>query len=113
MTVIEESPFLAPQMAIPRRWRTLHVLRQHGAELLCSAHIEAFTEAGVELKTAGGETRLVKASQILIATGVTPNRELANALHGLSCEVHTIGDAETIGYIEGAMLSGAQLGRAL
>lgn len=113
VAVIEESPFLAPQMSIPRRWRTLHVLREHGAELLCSARIEAFTEAGVELKTADGEPRLVAAKQILIATGAVPNRELAKTLESLTCDVHAIGDGNEIGYIEGAMLSGARLGRAL
>ena len=113
VTVIEESAFFAPQMSIPRRWRTLHVLRKHGAELLCQSRIKAFTEAGVELETAEGEPRLVKASQILIASGVVPNRKLANSLTGIGCEVHAIGDGDEVGYLEGAILSGARLGRAL
>jgi NADPH-dependent 2,4-dienoyl-CoA reductase/sulfur reductase-like enzyme len=113
VTVIEESPSLAPQMSIPRRWRTLHVLREHGAELLCSTRVEAFTEEGVEIIGVEGATRLVKASQILIASGVVPNRKLASSLEDLGCEVHAIGDGEEIGYLEGAILSGARLGRSL
>ena len=35
-------------MAIPRRWRTLHVLREHGAELLARVKVQRFGESGVE-----------------------------------------------------------------
>ena len=100
-------------MSIPRRWRTLHVLREHGAKLLCETRVKAFTETGALVETVDGQTQLLKASQILIASGVVPNRELVNALEGQGCDVHVIGDGDEIGYLEGAMLSGAQLGRTL
>jgi len=119
VTVVEESPSLAPQMSIPRRWRTLHVLREHGAKLLCRTRVKVITEAGALVETAEGETQLLKANQILIASGAIPNRELADSLErqfrleDQSCDVHVIGDSNEVGYIEGAMLAGARLGRSV
>jgi 2,4-dienoyl-CoA reductase (NADPH2) len=111
VTVIEEGPCLAPQMAIPRRWRTLHILREHGAALLTGTRVTAFGPAGVECVTGDGERRLVGADTILLAAGVVPDRRLADALATTGLDVHTIGDAEEIAYLEGAILAGALVGR--
>lgn len=111
--VIEEGPDFAPQMAIPRRWRTLHILREHGAELLSRVVLQRFTERGVEIESSEGEKRVVAADQVLLATGVVPDQRLALALSELGLETHVVGDAEHVGYLEGAILSGARMGRAL
>jgi 2,4-dienoyl-CoA reductase (NADPH2) len=111
--VIEEGPDFAPQMAIPRRWRTLHILREHGAELLARVKLQRFSERGVEIESADGEKRVVAADQVLLATGVVPDQRLAHALAPLGLDTHVVGDAEHVGYLEGAILSGARVGRAL
>jgi len=111
--VLEEGPDFAPQMAIPRRWRTLHILREHGAELLARVKLQRFTELGVEIESADGEKRLVAADHVLLATGVVPDQRLAQALTLLGLDTHVVGDAEHVGYLEGAILSGARVGRAL
>ncbi len=113
VSVLEEGPDFAPQMAIPRRWRTLHILREHGAELLPRVRIQRFTDAGVEIESAEGEKRLVAAHHVLLATGVVPDQRLVQALAPLGLETHLVGDAEHVGYLEGAILSGARVGRAL
>jgi 2,4-dienoyl-CoA reductase (NADPH2) len=111
--VLEEGPDFAPQMAIPRRWRTLHILREHGAELLARVRIHGFTERCVEIESAEGEKRLVAADHVLLATGVVPDRRLADAVAPLGIETHVVGDAERVGYLEGAIQSGHRVGRAL
>jgi 2,4-dienoyl-CoA reductase (NADPH2) len=113
VTIIETSHAFAPQMAIPRRWRTLHILREHGAELLLGVRVVAFSDAGVEIEDVAGERRMIEADQILIASGVAPDSALADSLEGVGCEVHSIGDASEIAYLEGAIASGARLGREL
>ncbi len=113
VAVLEEGPDLAPQMAIPRRWRTLHILRGHGAELRTRVRILRFTQQGALIESAEGEKYLVAADHVLLATGVVPDRRLADAVRPLGKETHVIGDAERVGYLEGAILSGAQAGRAL
>ena len=57
VTVIEEGAFLAPEMAIPRRWRTLHVLRERGVELLVKTRLVAFDAGGVGVAIEGGGRR--------------------------------------------------------
>jgi 2,4-dienoyl-CoA reductase (NADPH2) len=111
--VLEEGPDFAPQMAIPRRWRTLHILREHGAELLARVRIRRFNESGVEIESAQGEKRVVAADQVLLATGVVPDQRLALDLAAQGLETHVVGDAQQVGYLEGAILSGARVGRAL
>ncbi|MBW2270818.1 MAG: FAD-dependent oxidoreductase [Deltaproteobacteria bacterium] len=113
VTVIEEGACFAPQMAIPRRWRTLHILREHGAELLLETRVVAFTERGVEVGAVDDSECLVEADTILLAAGVVPDHGLAEALGSSAAEVHVIGDADRVGYIEGAVLAGAQLARVL
>ena len=43
VTVLEESPVLAAEMALPRRWRILYTLREHGVQLL---HREGIDDVG-------------------------------------------------------------------
>jgi 2,4-dienoyl-CoA reductase (NADPH2) len=113
VTVIEEGPAFAPQMSIPRRWRTLHVLREHGAELLLCTRVARFTPGGAELESAGGARRALAVDHVLLATGSVPDRALAEALAPVCKELHLAGDAERVGYLEGAIWSGARVGRAL
>jgi pyruvate/2-oxoglutarate dehydrogenase complex dihydrolipoamide dehydrogenase (E3) component len=113
VTVLEEGLAFAPQMAIPRRWRTLHVLREHGAELRLGVRLVRFTEQGVEFETREGEKRALAADHVLLATGIVPDTRLADALRAAGLPVHTAGDAAEVGYLEGAIWSGARLGREL
>ena len=108
--MLEEGPDFGAQMAIPRRWRTLHVLREHGVALEAGANVLGFSDRGVEWAAASGEERQLAADAVLLATGVVPDRALAQALEGQGTLVHTIGDADEVGYLEGAVHSGARTG---
>ena len=100
-------------MAIPRRWRTLHVLREHGAELLTQTRVLGFPETGVEVESQDGQARAIAADHVLLAEGIVPDGRLARSLVGKDFELHQIGDGHEIGYLEGALRSAAQVGRAL
>jgi 2,4-dienoyl-CoA reductase (NADPH2) len=113
VTVLEEGSDFGAQMAIPRRWRTLHVLREHGVALEAGVRVLGFSDRGVEWATASGEERQLAADAVLLATGVVPDRALAQALGAAGVEVHVIGDAGELGYLEGAVHSGARVGLAL
>jgi NADPH-dependent 2,4-dienoyl-CoA reductase/sulfur reductase-like enzyme len=113
VTVIEEAPAFAPQMSIPRRWRTLHVLREHGAELLLRTRVLRFTPQGLELAVGSEAPRALAADHVLLASGIVPDRALADALAPVCRELHVAGDAARVGYLEGAIWSGARIGRTL
>ena len=112
VTVLEESQPLAIEMALPRRWRALHTLREHGVQLLTGAVVEAITDAGV-VYSQHGDRQVAPADHVIIATGVGDNRGLADALRPLGPDVHLLGDCKGVGYIEGAMKDAAQIARAI
>jgi 2,4-dienoyl-CoA reductase (NADPH2) len=113
VTVLEEGPHLGPQMSIPQRWRSLHHLRGHRTRMLTNIQILAFVDEGVEIQTSQGERQTVAADTVVLAGEVFSDRELFEALGELGAEVHSIGDANEVGYIEGAMRAGAQVSREI
>ena len=99
-------------MGIPRRWRVLHILREHGVNLLTEARVEAITDAGV-VYVKDGKQQTVAADSVILASGVQANRGLAEALAGLGAEMHLLGDCKGVGYIEGALLDANRIARQI
>ncbi len=108
--VLEEGATLATEMAHPRRWRVLHDLRAHGAVLLANTHVTEIGEHSVhcEIRQAGGgsEKREIPADTVVLATGLSGDTRLADALRAAGLpRVEVIGDAGGVGYLEGAIHS--------
>ena len=113
VTVLEEKPFFAPQMAIPRRWRVLHHLRESGVSLIGGIHVKEITEQFVAFVTPDGTRKTVEADAVILAAGTVPNKDLSEDKKGLGIEFHLIGDCNEIGYIQGAMADGARIGNSI
>ena len=113
VTVIEEGPDLAPEMAMPRRWRILYELREHGVELLPRTRATSISQHAVDVVNDDGEARAIEADSVILAVGTQANGELAQSLEGAGYAVHVIGDANGVGYLDGAMRDAARLGREL
>ncbi len=113
VSVLAEKPTLATEMALPRRWRVLHGLREHGVTLLTDVSLVEINDQGVVYTGADGERATVEVDSVILAAGATENTALAESLAGLAPEVHTIGDCSGVGYIEGAILDGARIGREI
>jgi NADPH-dependent 2,4-dienoyl-CoA reductase/sulfur reductase-like enzyme len=112
VSIIDEEPVMGGEMAIPRRWQALGTLRRHGVTLVTGATVDAITDAGV-LYTKDGQQQTVPADSIILAAGTQENRGLAEELAGLGIELHLLGDCKGVGYIEGAILDGARIARAI
>ena len=112
VTVLEEGDKLAVEMAHPRRARSLHEARAHGVEFVTGVELRSITSDAVEF-TIGDEVRRVRASQVIIASGVEPDQTLADSLRDAGFEVRLVGDAQSVGYIEGAVRSGYVTARQL
>jgi NADPH-dependent 2,4-dienoyl-CoA reductase/sulfur reductase-like enzyme len=112
VTVLEESSTLGTSMALPRRWRALYTLREHGVTLLTDVRVDAITDAGV-LYTKDGAQQTAPADSVILAAGVQENRSLADSLDGLGAEVQLLGDCKGVGYIEGAIMDGARAALAI
>ena len=112
MVVLEEGDKLAVEMAHPRRARALHEARSHGVEFFAGASLRSIGRDSVEYVVAD-EVRTAKASQVIIASGVEPDHALADTLRAEGFDARVIGDAERVGYIEGAIRSGYVTARRL
>jgi NADPH-dependent 2,4-dienoyl-CoA reductase/sulfur reductase-like enzyme len=112
VTVLEEGDKLAVEMAHPRRARALHEARSHGVEFVTGVALRSIGRDSVEYALAD-EVRSVKASQVIIASGVEPDHALADQLSTEGFDVRLVGDAERVGYIEGAIRSGYVTARRL
>jgi 2,4-dienoyl-CoA reductase (NADPH2) len=108
VTVLEEGATLAPEMALPRRWRALFEARRHGVRFATGARTLAIDDAGVLYLDASGQRKTAPADHVILAVGAREDRSLGEALRGLAVEVQLLGDCDGVGYVQGAMLSAAR-----
>jgi len=117
VTVLEEGPVIAAEMAHPRRWRVLHDLRELGVRLVTGARVLAIEDERVRFESAGGEGAAVSdetpAETVILATGLVANPEPVARLERAGVEVVAIGDANGVGYLEGAIHDGFRAAIAL
>ena len=111
--VLEEGKTLAVEMALPRRWRALHGLRQHGVALRTGVRVEEITDEGVVYTAPDGARNTALVDTVIVATSPGKNLDLAEELEELGVEMHRLGDCQGIGYIEGAMMDAARIAREI
>ena len=112
VTVLEESPSLGAELAIVRRARVLHMLREDGVKLVKSAEIKDITTDEV-LYSVEGETASVAADNVIISIGARGDSTLVDQLTAAGFTASAIGDCNDVAYIEGAILSARSLAVAL
>ena len=100
--VLEPSAALGPNLSIVRRSRVVHLLREHGAELLTQVDIKEITKDGVRYEHEEKE-HIGTADQVIIAMGANPNLSLSNAIEAQGIPTSSIGDCTSVGYIHGAI----------
>jgi 2,4-dienoyl-CoA reductase-like NADH-dependent reductase (Old Yellow Enzyme family)/thioredoxin reductase len=110
--VLEAGDKLGVEMAHPRRARALFEARAHGVELVTGAEVTAITADHVEYRV-GDRTLTADADSVVLASGVHADRGVAERMEAAGLEVHVVGDAGEVGYIQGAVRSGHLAGRAL
>lgn len=94
-----------------RRWRVLHGIRVHGGQLLTGVSVTAIDGNRVRYQTAEGEAAEVRGDSMVLASGATPDTRLSDALSSAGLKVVSIGDCQSLGYIEGAIAAGNRAGR--
>jgi len=111
VTVLEEGPVIAREMAHPRRWHVLHELREAGVRLVTRARVLAIGERVVRFEVAAKEGEAPRADEapadsVILAAGLGPNPEPVKRLASASVPVVAIGDSTGVGYLEGAIHDG-------
>jgi NADPH-dependent 2,4-dienoyl-CoA reductase/sulfur reductase-like enzyme len=113
VTVLEEGPCFAPQMAPPRRWRALHEVRERGVELLAKTRVVRIEDKQLVYQREDEPERTLPADSVIMATGVRENLALADALRARGGELHVVGDCGGVAYIEGAIHEGSRIAREI
>ncbi len=111
VVVLESSPWLAPELAIPRRWRALHELREQGVDLRTGVRVERISDGAVATLAADGTAESLPADHVLLADMTRPDRALAEGLSGQPTARFTAGDCDGPGYLQGAIEDGHRSGR--
>jgi len=83
--------------------RLLAELAEHGVGLHGGASDIVIGADSVTFTDATGATQTVPAGNVIVAKGAEGDLALADALRAAGLAVHAIGDANGVGYIEGAM----------
>jgi 2,4-dienoyl-CoA reductase-like NADH-dependent reductase (Old Yellow Enzyme family)/thioredoxin reductase len=109
VTVIDSGPEAGRGLYVVRRMRLLEELRNLGVELIRQAEDIAIGDHEVSYTNFRGQQRAIEADHVIVAKGAEGDHTLAEKLRTAGFTVHTIGDCNGVGYIEGAMESAAEL----
>jgi 2,4-dienoyl-CoA reductase-like NADH-dependent reductase (Old Yellow Enzyme family) len=113
VTVVDESAPFGRGLPIVRRWRVLDELRHRGVALLPGHRDIAITRGGVASTAPDGAPSEYPADHVIVAKGAAGDLSLARRLEAAGLAVHTIGDCNGVGYIDGAMRAAATLAARL
>jgi len=102
VSLIEMGKGLARDMARGMRWTVLKHLRTLGVEIFEETRVKALRANGIEAEK-DGQTVLIPADTIVLATGVKPCNELYQELSKSFANVHLLGDAARPGKLMDAI----------
>jgi 2,4-dienoyl-CoA reductase (NADPH2) len=112
VVVLEPGPDLGAELAIVRRARVLHLLREHGAVIHRNVESIVIGAQSVSFEL-DNEARSLPAKQVIIAMGAQPDDRMLAQLASSGAKVHRVGDCREVGYIDGAILDARQLVQSL
>ncbi|MFI7190688.1 FAD-dependent oxidoreductase [Nocardia nova] len=112
VTLLEEGRQLGVPMAMPRRWTAVRHAGEAGVTIYRHATVQRITEQHVEFRV-GEQISTAPADMVVVASGVSAQAPLADALAAVVPEVHVVGDAGSVDYIEGAIHSAWKVAAAL
>lgn len=112
VTILEPGPSLGPELAIVRRARVLHTLKEHGVEIHRGAQVNEIGADSVNFEL-DGEQKSLRCQQVIIAMGAEGDNSLAEQLGESGAQVHRIGDCKQMSYIDGAILAARELAQTL
>lgn len=113
VTVLEPGTHLGRELSIVRRWRVLDNLKNHEVPMLTQATVTRIDKDQVHYQDSDSTSQSVVANSVVLAIGAGPDRSLAEKLSTLNIPVTTIGDCQELGYIDGALRTGAAAAMAL
>src|SRR5262249_23951006 len=108
VSLIAEQTVIAAEMSPPRRWRAVHLLKEHGVARHTGARLVAIEPGRVVLSRAGAE-REVAADSVVLSDALAANDALASR----GVELHRIGDCVAPRTFEEAIYEATAVASAL
>ncbi len=109
VTIVDDASRLGAGLQVVRRWRVLDHLQRIGVDMVPGAHDIVIGDHEVRWTEGDDNARSAKADHVIVAKGATGDLRFAEDLRAEGFAVHVIGDANGVGYIEGAMQDAAEL----
>jgi 2,4-dienoyl-CoA reductase (NADPH2) len=112
VTVIEPTHVFGVELGLPGRFRLVADAERDGITLLGRATVERI-EPGAVVVTVDGVEQRIDADAVVVASHVTSEPALADALRAAGMHPHVAGDCHTVARIEGANLDAAAIALGL
>lgn len=113
VTIVRRGSSMAANLNPRARENLLARLTRNGVTMLTGVRYEEITDKGLVITNKKGQRQNIEADTVVLATGATPNTELATELEGMNVALHLIGDCVTPGKIADAIRDGARVGREI
>jgi 2,4-dienoyl-CoA reductase-like NADH-dependent reductase (Old Yellow Enzyme family)/NADH dehydrogenase FAD-containing subunit len=114
VTLIEPGPAFGKELMMVRRWRIMDSLRKLGVRMLKESELTLIKPGKATYRTSNGQLQTIRADTVIMALGAEPSgAEITEKLKEICGEVHCVGDANELGYIEGAMRNGNRVAREI
>jgi 2,4-dienoyl-CoA reductase (NADPH2) len=110
VTVVETGNQIAPEMALPMKWRTEFEMERLGVTLLTEVSLDKIRSSGLNIVSKDGSKKTLQSDNIIIATGAEPDSSLAEKLQDKAKEVYFAGDCSKLGFIKEAVADGTRIG---
>lgn len=109
VTIVDSAKKPGRGLFVVRRARILDELHEMGVALLNLASDIAIEDHKVSYTNYRGQQRTLDTDTVIVAQGATGDNSQAEQFQRDGLTVHTVGDCNGVGYIEGAMESAAEL----
>jgi 2,4-dienoyl-CoA reductase-like NADH-dependent reductase (Old Yellow Enzyme family)/NADPH-dependent 2,4-dienoyl-CoA reductase/sulfur reductase-like enzyme len=113
VTVVDDAPRFGAGLTLLRRMRLLQELGEHGVRLAPGAQNITIGADAVTWTDGKGTAQQAPCDTVIVAKGATGDTRLADELRAAGHAVEVIGDANGVGYIEGAMWGAANAVREI
>lgn len=113
VTILDDTPKFGKGLQIVRRWRVLDDLKHAGVHFEPATSDFMIDKKYVHALRSNGEKLKISADHVILARGAGKDLRLFEEFQSAGFDTYSVGDANGVGFIEGAMRGAAELARSL
>jgi 2,4-dienoyl-CoA reductase (NADPH2) len=112
ITLLKRGVRWAENVGKSSRWTLIQELKRLKVNMFNRCEYQAFAPNGVTIRQNGRE-RFIPADTIILATGASPDQQLAEACRAIVPSLHIIGDARQVGNLYSAIHDGFAIAQTI